>query len=112
MSAELNEIQRAVLRLLCDTFFPSIKVSDDPNGFWARAASDFGVDRVLATALVEAVPPKQRTVLLELLDTLVKQGFVNASQEERERILDRIVRSSTAACGQVTFSETQAPLRT
>src|SRR5215469_6576892 len=78
MSAELNEIQRAVLRLLCDTFFPSIKVSDDPNGFWARAASDLGVDRVLATALVEDVPPKQRTVLLELLDPLVKQGIANA----------------------------------
>lgn len=112
MSAELNEIQRAVLRLLCDTFFPSIKVSDDPNGFWARAASDLGVDRVLATALVEDVPPKQRTVLLELLDTLVKQGFVNASQEERERILDRIRRSSPAAGGQVTFFEKQTLLLT
>lgn len=49
MNAELNETRRTVLRALCDTFVPSIKVSDDPKGFWYSTASDLGVDRELAT---------------------------------------------------------------
>ena len=58
MNAELNETQRAVLKALCDTFVPSIKVANDPIGFWARTASDLGVDCVIARNLTEDVPPK------------------------------------------------------
>jgi len=33
-----NDAQRATLRVLCDTFVPSIQRDPDPDGFWARAA--------------------------------------------------------------------------
>src|SRR5712692_4381741 len=107
MSAELNETQLLVLRTLCDTFVPSIKVSEDPTGFWARTASDLGVDRVLATYLIESVPDELRGGLLGLLDGLAAQGFVGATQEKRESILSRIADSSPQAAGGVSFYQKQ-----
>ncbi len=107
MSAELNETQLLVLRTLCDTFVPSIKVADDPTGFWARTASDLGVDKVLARYLVESVPPELRGGLLGLLDGLAAQGFVGASQEKRESILSRISGSSPEAAKGVAFYQKQ-----
>ncbi|HSE19895.1 MAG TPA: GMC family oxidoreductase [Pyrinomonadaceae bacterium] len=109
MSGELNETQLLVLRALCDTFVPSIKVADDPTGFWARTASDLGVDKVLAKYLVENVPDELRAGLLGLLDALAAQGFVNTSQEKRERILARIGESPQAAIG-ISFFQKQTVL--
>ena len=94
MSAELSETQRIVLRALCDTYVPSIKVADDPTGFWARAASDLGVDRALARYLMNEVPPPVRGPLLGLLDALAAQGFVKANQGQREKMLAQISGSS------------------
>src|SRR5690349_16603768 len=107
MSAELSETQRTVLRALCDTFVPSIKGPDDPTGFWARTASALGVDRVLARNLVERVPEELRRALLGLLDGLAAQGFVKASQEQREGILSQISGSSPEAALGVSFYEKQ-----
>src|SRR6266849_2088718 len=107
MSAGLSETQLTVLRALCDTFVPSIKVADDPTGFWARTASDLGVDTVLAKYLAESVPPELRDGLLGLLDGLAAQGFVGASQEKRESILSRISGSSTEAAQGVSFYQKQ-----
>ncbi len=112
MSAELNETQLMVLRALCDTFVPSIKVADDPTGFWARTASDLGVDKVLARYLVESAPPELRGGLLGLLDGLAAQGFVGASQEKRESILSRISGSSPEAAKGVAFYQKQTVLLT
>ena len=42
----LNEAQRETLQAVCDTVVPSIERPDDPHGFWARKASDLGVDAV------------------------------------------------------------------
>src|SRR5258708_1936718 len=112
MSVELNEAQRSVLRTLCDTFVPSIKVADDPTGFWARTASDLGVDRVLAGILVGGVPAELRGGLLGLLDGLAAQGFVEASQEKREGILNQISGSSPQAAQGVSFYQKQTVLLT
>jgi len=112
MSVELNEAQRSVLRTLCDTFVPSIKVADDPTGFWARTASDLGVDTVLAKYLAESVPPELRGGLLGLLDGLAAQGFAEASQEKRERILSGISSSSPQAAQGVSFYQKQTVLLT
>src|SRR5215510_7236595 len=110
MSGELNESQLLVLRALCDTFVPSIKVADDPIGFWARSASDLGVDKVLAKYLVEDVPDELRAGLLGLLDALAAQGFVKASQEKRESIVARISQASPQAALGISFFQKQTVL--
>ena len=110
MSAELSDTQRTVLRALCDTYVPSIKVADDPTGFWARTASDLGVDRALANVLANNVPPELRAALLGLLDALAAQGFVKAPQGQREKMLAQISGSSPEAAGGLSFYEKQTML--
>src|ERR1051325_6656021 len=110
MTSQLDESQRLVLRALCDTFVPSIKVSDDSIGFWARTASDLSVDNVLVKYLVEDVPDELRAGLLVLLDALAAQGFVNASQERRESILARIAHSAPEAEKGISFYQKQTVL--
>src|SRR5919112_1044581 len=105
MYAELSETRRAVLRTLCDTFVPSIEVSDDPTGFWARAASDLGVDRVLARHLVEDVPGEVSAGLLGLLDALAGQGFADAPPEAREAILAQFSQASPEVRKRLAFYE-------
>lgn len=78
--------QTQVLRVLCDTVVPSIDHPDDADGFWARRATDVGADLgVLAT--IAAMPADQQDGLGGLLDALAAQGFLGASQEQREQIL-------------------------
>ena len=110
MTSQLDESQRLVLRALCDTFVPSIKVAEDPIGFWARTASDLSVDNVLVKYLVEDVPDELRAGLLGLLDALAAQGFVNASQERRESILARIAHSAPEAEKGISFYQKQTVL--
>src|SRR5437867_6936291 len=97
--AELDQSLRLVLRALCDTFVPSIKVADDPTGFWARTASDVGVDRVIESVIGNA-PPELRQELINLLDVLATQSFVGASQQARESILAQIASNSPQARSQ------------
>jgi choline dehydrogenase-like flavoprotein len=112
MNPELNENQRAVLQALCDTFVPSIKVANDPIGFWARTASDLGVDCVLARNLKEDVPPKLYQGLVGLLDALGAKGFIKAPQAQREAILTQISGSSPQAGAGVAFYQKQTVLLT
>ncbi|HEX2085942.1 MAG TPA: FAD-dependent oxidoreductase, partial [Solirubrobacteraceae bacterium] len=83
---ELTEAQRRTLRELCDTIVPSVAHEPDPTGFWARTATDLGVDEAIAEAL-DLMPPDQKAGLQELLDVLAEQGFVGASQLSREQLL-------------------------
>lgn len=98
--ADLSGTQRDVLRALCDTFVPAIAVPDDPTGFWARTASDLGVDRVIAGSVIGNVPPELQQELIKLLDLLAAQNFVGASQEARENILAQIASNSPEARSQ------------
>jgi choline dehydrogenase-like flavoprotein len=110
MNTELNETQRAVLWALCDTFVPGLQMPDDPLGFWGRAASDLGVDCVLARNLVKDVPAKLYRGLVGLLDALAAQGFVTAAQDQRESILSQISHSSPQAAAGVAFYQKQTVL--
>jgi choline dehydrogenase-like flavoprotein len=88
-AAGLSEAQRAALRAFCDTIVPSIEHVDDPDGFWARKASDLaieaGVEQVIAT-----LPPELQTGLGELLDALAEQQIEALSQPSREQLLANV----------------------
>lgn len=87
--AELSDAHRATLRAICDTVVPSIDREPDPDGFWARKASDVGTDLAFAD-LLSQLPDEQLTGLIELLDGLEEQGFAAASQLSREQILRNV----------------------
>jgi choline dehydrogenase-like flavoprotein len=100
---ELNPKQRAVLRAVCDTIVPSVEVPDDPSGFFARKASDLGVD-VGVEQLIASFPEDIAVGLFFLLEVLAQQGFVEASLEERVRLLAELAAlSDDAAAGNKAY---------
>jgi choline dehydrogenase-like flavoprotein len=95
-AAGLSDAQRASLRAFCDTIIPSIPRSDDPDGFWARKATDLaidqGVEQVLAT-----LPPELQAGLAQLLDALGEQGIAQLSQLSREQLLANVTMADAGA---------------
>src|SRR3954469_13429578 len=89
MPAPLTDDQRATLRAVCDTVVPSIERARDPDGFWARKATDIGVDQGFEQML-EAMPPENQAGIGQLLDGLAEQHFAQASQLSREQLLRNI----------------------
>ena len=70
MTSEFNTVRLRTLRTLCDTFVPSLKVTPDPLGFWARSASDLHVDSELAAYMQASLPPPVLSALSAFLDVL------------------------------------------
>ena len=93
---ELTDLQQRTLRAVCDTVVPSIPRAHDPDGFFARRATDVGADQALLLAL-DALPPEQAAGMLQLLDALAAQGFNDASQLSREQLFTNISLASTEA---------------
>src|SRR5258708_654526 len=89
MGYELNPSQCEVLAAVCDTIVPAIERDEDPDGFWARKATDVGADAGICQ-LVATMPPDQAAGLGELLDGLGAMGFVGASQASREQLLRNV----------------------
>ncbi len=89
MASELSDAHRQTLTAICDTVVPAIPREPDPEGFWARRASDLGADLALAE-LISELPPEQLGGTIQLLDALGDQGFAAASQASREQILRNI----------------------
>src|SRR4051812_17798844 len=84
----LSDSQRAILTAVCDTVVPSLLRDRDPEGLWARKASDIGVDVGAAQLISEIPDPELQAGLLQLIDALGGQGITRApSQESREQIL-------------------------
>ena len=84
----LSDSQRAVLTAVCDTVVPSLLRDRDPDGLWARKASDLGVDLGAAQLISEIPDPELQGGLLQLIDALGGQGITRApTQESREQIL-------------------------
>ena len=96
---ELTDLQRATLRAVCDTVIPAIRRDDDPDGFWARKATDVGAEEALVATL-ETLPPDQAAGIRELLDVLAQQGFNDMSQLSREQLFTNMsLASQDAAYG-------------
>jgi choline dehydrogenase-like flavoprotein len=87
----MNDVQRAVLRAVCDTVVPSLPRDDDPDGFWARSASDVGTPEALEQMIEESMAPDQREGMLELLGALAQLGFLDASRRSREQHLRNLL---------------------
>src|SRR5918992_4141405 len=87
----MNDVQRAVLKAVCDTVVPSLEHEPDPDGFWARSASGVGVPEALEQMIEEAMPPEQRAGMLELLGALAQLGFLGASRRSREQQLRNLL---------------------
>jgi choline dehydrogenase-like flavoprotein len=99
MANELNETQRGALRAVCDTVVPGIEHDPDPDGLWARKATDLGVDAGIEQ-LMAGMPAPDRAGLCELLEALDQQGIRAVSQRSREQLLRNLgLFSPEAAAG-------------
>src|SRR3982751_3296357 len=96
----LTDTQRATLRLFCDTIVPRIDRDPDPNGFFARAASDIGVEQGVEQ-LIGELDEELKTGLAQLLDALASQNLDRMpSQVSREQVLRNMsLASPEAAAG-------------
>jgi choline dehydrogenase-like flavoprotein len=102
VSELLGDSERAVLRAVCDTVVPSIERDRDPDGFWARRASDLGVDQAAAQLIAEIPDPVIQGGLLQLLQALGQQGMGRIpSQLSREQVLRNASLSSPEAAAGV-----------
>ncbi|MGH2955567.1 MAG: NAD(P)-binding protein [Solirubrobacterales bacterium] len=98
----LGDADRAVLEAVCDTVVPAIERDRDPDGLWARKASDLGVPEAAAQLIEEIPDPEMRAGLAELLGAIGGQGLLRApSQESREQILRNIALSGPDAAAGV-----------
>ncbi len=99
-----DERRRETLSVLCDTWVPSLDPpggEDDPTGFWARSASDFGVPAAVELSLLEAgLPEEQVEGTRGMLDALAANGMVAAAtQDQREAVLEAFAADPEAAAG-------------
>jgi choline dehydrogenase-like flavoprotein len=85
-----------LLTALADAIVPALAHDPDPDGFFARRASDLGVPMAIAQTLA-ALPDDQRVGLEQLLQALAAQGFAQAPGEHREAILQTVAQSSPEA---------------
>ena len=97
---ELTETRRGVLAAVCDTVVPAIARVPDPDGFFARKASDLWVPQVIEYLLPE-MPEEQRTSVLALLDTLAGQDFLGCSPRSRERIVREVTCQGADVAGTI-----------
>src|SRR5262245_45493610 len=98
----LGDAERKVLAAVCDTVVPSIEREPDPDGFWARSATEMGI-HLGVEELITSIPDETlRGGLVQLLDAIGAQGILRSpSQESREQILRNIALSGPEAAAGV-----------
>lgn len=102
MAAELSDPQRATLRALCDTIVPRVPRDPDPLGFWARNASDLGVELAVEQLVLGLGDPALRDGLIGLLDVIAQAGLLTApTQASREQVLRNLTLASPEAAAGV-----------
>ena len=94
--SELNDKQREILAAVCDTVVPPLACDPDPDGFFARKASDLWVPQVVEY-LIDAMPDDQRAGLLAVLEAFGEQDFVRISLRSREQLMHKIAKTTSAA---------------
>ena len=95
----LTDTQRATLRLFCDTIVPRIEREPDPLGFFARTATEIGVDQGVEQ-LIDGLDETLKAGLGQLLDVLASQGLERMpSQLSREQVLHNMSLASPEAAG-------------
>jgi choline dehydrogenase-like flavoprotein len=99
--------QIQTLRLLCDTIVPAVERAEDPDGFWARRASDVGADQGVL-AMISAMPAERQAGLGALLDALAANGFHDAP----EPVLTAIGRAAPEAAAGIAALTTLTLLLT
>ena len=93
----LTDTQRTTLRLFCDTIVPRIDRQPDPHGFFARTASDIGVEQGVEQ-LMESLGEELQAGLAQLLDALASQNLDSMpSQLSREQVLHNMALASPDA---------------
>src|SRR5688572_16197750 len=94
MTQFLTETQRAALEAVCDTVVPSIDRPLDPDGFWARKASDLHIAAGVEELLSGIPSEEMKQGLAGLLDLLADetQGMLDPhkTQASREQVLRNI----------------------
>src|SRR5947209_15029834 len=100
-AASLSHHERAGLAAFCDTIVPRIERADDADGFWARTATDIGVERGVEDLIGQIPDAGRRAGLAELLQGLYEQGLTTApSQASREQLVRNLTYfSPDAAAG-------------
>src|SRR3954468_4753388 len=95
-AAGLSEAQRETLRAFCDTIVPSVRRSHDPDGFWARKATDLAIDQGVEQ-VISTLPPELQIGLAQLLDALAEQQLALLSQPSREQLLTNVTMANADA---------------
>src|SRR3954449_12392468 len=104
-AAGLSEAQRETLRAFCDTIVPSIQRSHDPDGFWARKATDLAIDQGVEQ-VIGTLPSELQVGLAQLLDALAEQQLALLSQPSREQLITNVTMASAdAAQGVAALSQ-------
>lgn len=78
----LSEQQFETLSLLCDTLAPSLAMDDDPDGFYARQASDLNVPAQMAEAIdtfTDATSQRELRLFLSLLENPLANGLLTGN---------------------------------
>jgi choline dehydrogenase-like flavoprotein len=96
MSTEWSAARRSSLRAFSDCVFPSLLHEPAGQGFWARKASDFGIDQAAAQVL-STLPEPQQSGLFGLLDVLAAQGIESLAPAARETLIHAVAESSPDA---------------
>lgn len=102
MGIEWTEARRAGLRLFCDTIFASVPASADEHGFWARKASDFGVDRACAEVLDSTRYEGARAQLVGVIDACAGAPL-GESLAEREAFVRQLAVGEVGPNGAVAL---------
>jgi choline dehydrogenase-like flavoprotein len=90
--------ERRTLAAVCDALVPSIRREPDPHGFYARSATDLGIDGDIARIVETYLPPDRRADFRRFLHTLESplwnllltgrpSRFTALSEAARERYL-------------------------
>ena len=88
-----TQTEQRTLRLLCDTLVPRLSATPDPAGFYARSATDLGLDRDIMAAVKNYLSEEQQADFHRLLQT-VENPFLNLVLAGRPARFSRLAPST------------------